>query len=111
MIDSSMYATDWAEIDESLYRLAERLRIMHECQRSEPNATPSWAEPMQKREAKRLKVFIEARFLFVPLASEKVDLGSFLSKFRDVGDVAFVPQKIRTFNEDESEGLLTSPRF
>lgn len=83
---------------------------MHESQSRSPETgvAPIWTIP---GEVKRLKVFVEARFLFVPLSTERVDLGSFLSKFREVGDVAFVPQKIRTLNEDESDGLLTLPTF
>lgn len=68
---------------------------------------PSWTVSGQGKEVKRLKVFVEARFLFVPLTVGEVDLGSFLSKFREVGDVAFVPQKIRTLNEEGSDGSLT----
>ena len=69
---------------------------MHE---SEPSG--SWSVSDQK-DVKRLQVLIEARFLFKPLASDKVDLGAFLSKFREIGDVIFVPQKIRTLNEDDT---------
>jgi hypothetical protein len=102
-IDSSICPTDWTGVDESLYRLAERLRIIRESQFLD--ATLNWTEPRQK-EVERLTVFVEARFLFLRL-KEEVDLGSFLSKFREVGDVVFVPQKTRTLNEDESDGLLT----
>jgi len=108
-IDASIYSTDWTGIDESLYRLAERLRIMHQSQSFGVDAMPNWTVSRQKKEVKRLKVFVEARFLFVSLTAKEVDLGSFLSKFREVGDVIFVPQKIRTLNEDESDGLLISP--
>lgn len=69
---------------------------MHE---SDPSG--SWTVSDQE-DVKRLQVLIEARFLFKPLASDKVDLGAFLSKFREVGDVIFVPQKIRTLNEDDT---------
>lgn len=37
-----------------------------------------------------------------PLSSDKVDLGAFSSKVREVGDVIFVSQKIRTLNEDDT---------
>jgi hypothetical protein len=74
------------------------------------DTTPSWAVPGQKGEMKRLKVMIEARFLFVPLVAEKVDFGTFLSKFREVGDVVFVPQKIRSLN-DEPVGWSRLPTF
>jgi hypothetical protein len=67
----------------------------------ELDAPQSWTESRREK-AKRLQVLIEARFLFRPLASEKVDMGAFLSKFREVGDVIFVSQKIRTLNEDET---------
>ncbi|KAF9651118.1 hypothetical protein BDM02DRAFT_966159 [Thelephora ganbajun] len=108
-IDSSIYPTDWSRVDESLHRLAERLRVMHESRSSALGTTPSWTALRQKKEVKRLKVMVEARFLFVPLSAEKVDLGAFLSKFREVGDVDFVPQKIRTLNEDGPGGWLTLP--
>lgn len=67
--------------------------------------------PRQKKEVKRLDLRIEARFLFVPLGTEKVDFGAFLSKFREVGDVTFVQQKVRTLNEGESDEWLTLPRL
>lgn len=73
---------------------------MHESQFSVLGATPSWTAPR----GKRLKVMVEARFLFIPLCSEKVDLGAFLHRFREVGDVIFVPQKTRTLNDDEPAG-------
>ena len=95
-IDTSIFG--WTGVDESLYRLAVRLRIIQESQALRANVTSSWTAP---KEVKRLKLFIEARFLFV-LNGNKVDLGSFLSKFREVGDVLFVTQKIRTLNEDET---------
>jgi len=103
-LDSSIYPTDWSGVDESLFRLAERVRVMHESQSSVLDTTPSWTASRQKKEAKRLQVIVEARFLFVLVGAEKVDFGAFLSKFREVGDVTFVPQKIRTLNEDESLG-------
>lgn len=106
-IDSSIYPGEWGGVDQSLYRLATRLRAMDESRSSKAGSTPSWAVPRQKGEVKRLKVFVEARFLFVSLTADKVVLGSFLSKFREVGDVIFVPQGIRTFREDENAGLLT----
>jgi len=62
--------------------------------------TPSWTMPRQRKEMKRLKVMIEARFLFISLRSEKVEFGAFLSKFREVGDAAFAPQRIRTLDDD-----------
>ena len=108
-IDSSIYPGDWAGLDESLYRLAGRLRVMQESRSSALDTTPSWTVSRQKKEIKRLKVMIEARFLLVPLSAEKVDLGAFLSKFREVGDVIFVPQKIRTLNDDQPVGWSTSP--
>lgn len=108
-MDSNMYLDDWTGVDQSLYRLAERLRAMRESRLLD--SKPNWTEPRKKEEVKRLKVFIEARFLFVRLTAQKVDLGSFLSKFREVGDVVFIPQKIRTPNDEESDGLLTSPTF
>jgi len=90
-----MYPSDWSGVDEALYRLAERLRAMHE---SSLGATaPRWTIPREKEA--RLKVMIEARFLFLPLGANKVDLGSFLSKFREVGDVVFVPQGVRSLND------------
>jgi len=70
-----------------------------------------WTVPWQKNEVKRLNVMIEARFLFVPLGTEKVDFGAFLSKFREVGDVAFVPQKIRSSNEGGSDGRSALQRL
>ena len=108
-IDTSIYPEDWRGVDESLYRLAERLRVMHESQSSVLDTIPSSTVPRQKKEMKRLKVMIEARFLFVPLVAERVDFGAFLTKFREVGDVAFVPQKIRSLNDDESIGRSTFP--
>lgn len=110
-IDSSIYPTDWSGIDESLYRLAERLRVMRESQTPVLDIARGWIVPGQKQAAKRLDVRIEARFLFKPLGTEQVDFGAFLSKFREVGDVTFVPQRLRTLNEDDSDGRLTSPRF
>ena len=110
-IDSSIYPADWVGVDESLYRLAERLRIVHESQTSVSDITQSWAVPRQKKEVKRLDVKIEARFLFMPLGAEKVDFGAFLSKFREVGDVTFVPQKVRTLNDGDSDEWLTFPRL
>ena len=107
-IDASIYPEDWSGVDESLYRLAERLQVMHESQPSVSDTTDSWTVP---RQMKRLKVMIEARFLFVPLVAEKVDFGAFLSKFREVGDLAFVPQKIRTLNDDEPVGWSTLQTF
>jgi hypothetical protein len=74
---------------------------MQESQSSGLNPTPGWTLPKQEGEVKRLTVFVEARFLFVSFPAEKVELGSFLSKFREVGDVVFVPQKTRTLNDDE----------
>ena len=109
-IESSIYPTEWSGVDESLHRLAERLRVMHESQTSVSDTTQSWMMTRQKKEAKRLDVMIEARFLFMPLGTEKVDFGGFLSKFREVGDVTFVPQKIRTLNEDDSDERFTFPR-
>ena len=84
------------------------MRVVHESQSFGLDATPSWTVLRQKGEAKRLKVLVEARFLFMPFGVEKVDLGSFLSKFREVGDVLFVPQKIRTLNEDGFDGSFSS---
>lgn len=110
-IDSSLYTEDWTTIDESLYRLAERLRVMHESQAWVWGAPSNWAVPRQKEEVKRLQVVIEARFLFAPLGSEKVEFGEFLSKFREVGDVTFVPQKIRASIEDECNGWAASHGF
>lgn len=107
----SIYPTDWTGVDESLYRLAERLRIMYASRLFGVDGTSSWTEQGRKKGVKRLKVLVEARFLFAQLTAEKVDLGSFLSKFREVGDVVFVPQKTRRLNEDESDGLVTSPPF
>ena len=75
------------------------MRVVRESQSSALDTTPSWTVPRQKREMERLKVMIEARFLFVPLGAEKVDFGAFLYRFREVGDVTFVPQKIRTLND------------
>lgn len=106
-----MYPTDWNGIDESLHRLAERLRVMRESQYSVSDTALGWTVSKQKEEMKRLKVVIEARFLFTPLGAEKVEVGAFLSKFREVGDVIFVPQKIRTLNEDESVGYVALPAF
>lgn len=76
---------------------------MHESQTSVSDTTRSWTVPRQKKGVRRLDVRIEARFLFVPKGTERVDLGVFLSKFREVGDVTFVPQKIRTLNEGDSD--------
>lgn len=101
-IDLSIYTIEWGRVDESLYRLAERLRLMHESQTSVLGTVHSWMMPGQRKEVKRLNVMIEARFLFTPLGTEKVDFGAFLSKFREVGDVTFISQKIRTLNEDDS---------
>jgi len=108
-IDSSIYPSDWNRLDESLYRLAERLRAIHESQSSVLSTAPSWTVPRQNKEVKRLKVMIEARFLFMPLFSEGVEFGAFLSKFREVGDLIFVPQKIRTLNEDGRDEELALP--
>lgn len=110
-IDSSIYPGEWDAVDQSLYRLATRLRVMDKSRSLRVDGTPSWVVPWQTAEVKRLKVFVEARFLFVRLTADKVELGSFLSKFREAGDVIFVPQGIRTFNEDENDGLLMSPTF
>ena len=84
--------------------------MMHESQTSASDTTRSWTVPRQK-EVKKLDLKIEARFLFMPLGTEKVDFGGFLSKFREVGDVTFVPQKVRTLNEGESDEWLTLPRL
>jgi len=108
-IDSSLCRNDWTGVDESLYRLAERLRVMQESRSSALDTTPSWAVSGQKKEMERLKVIIEARFLLVQLSADKVNLGAFLSKFREVGDVMFVPQKIRTLNDDQPVDWSTSP--
>ena len=83
---------------------------MHEYPTSGWDTTPSWTVSRQKREVKRLNVVLEARFLFVPLGSEWVDFGSFLSKFREVGDITFGSQKIRSASEDENEGWSASQR-
>ena len=80
---------------------------MQESRSSAFGTTPSWAVSRQKKEMKRLNVMIEARFLLVPLSADKVDLGTFLSRFREVGDVIFVPQKIRTLNDDQPVGWST----
>ena len=84
---------------------------MHESQSSVSDTTSDWTVPRQKKEMKRLKVMIEARFLFVPLVTEKVDFGAFLSEFREVGDVVFVPQKVRALNDDGPAGWSALPRF
>ena len=73
---------------------------MHESQILALGTAPGWTVQRQKKEVKRLKVMVEARFLLVQLPAEKVDFGAFLSKFREVGDLVFVPQNIRAFNED-----------
>jgi len=104
-IDSCIYPNDWSGVDESLCRLAERLRVMHESQSSVLGTTHSWTTPGQKKETKKLKVMIEARFLFVSLRSERIEFGAFLSKFREVGEVAFVPLGIRTMDD----GALVGP--
>jgi len=108
-IDSSLYTSDWNGLDESLYRLAKRLRATHEPQPPVLSTTPSWTVPRKKKEAKRLKVMIEARFMFMPLFTEKVDFGAFLSKFRELGDLVFIPQKFRKFGEDECDWELSLP--
>ena len=105
-IDSCIYPNDWSRVDESLCRLAERLRAMHDPQPSVSGIAPNWTMAGAKKEIKKLKVMIEARFLFVPLRSEKVEFGAFLSKFREVGDVAFVPQGIRTLDDGVLAGSL-----
>jgi len=81
--------------------------VVHESQTSVSDTARSWMAPEQKKEVKRLDVRIEARFLFMPLGREKVELGAFLSKFREVGDVTFVPQKTRTLNDDDSGEWFT----
>jgi hypothetical protein len=103
-IDSSLYPDEWSQLDECLCGLAERLRVMDESICSVLDPAGSWMVPTQKREVKRLRVMIEARFLFASMNVDKVDCGAFLSRFREVGDVVFVPQKIRTLNEDGADG-------
>lgn len=84
---------------------------MHETLHSAVDEASKWTMPSQEKEVKKLKVLVEARFLFVPLGSEGVDLGSFLSRFREVGDVIFVPQRIRASNDDALDGSSAITTF